>query len=75
MNKEVLGASAEDPEDVAWYAITNLYLINPFTRQTPLCDERIRRQILEQAPRAAPTSGRGGRHRRAGWLQAKCGSV
>ena len=57
MNKEVLGASAEDPEDVAWYAITDLYLINPFARETPSCDEQIRLQILEQAPRAAPTSG------------------
>ena len=56
MNKEVIGASAEDPEEVAWYAFTDLYLINPFTRQKPSCDERIRLQILEQAPRA-PTSG------------------
>ena len=41
---------------MGWYAITDLYLIDPFTRQEPPCDERTRLQILEQAPRA-PTSG------------------
>ena len=59
-NSEVLGVSVEDPEEREWYKLNDLFLVNPWTQQTPTVPNEVLHHILHaksDQTHAKPASG------------------